>query len=184
MGARERGGVARGGESVGSPAGLRQRPPSLYEAFRAGGVVRLDEDDLNAALSALADQLAPVYQGGRAELLGRLRTQGANGFLNTRGGVAVTHPRRPLVLPVSEPTILVALLDEPIHGASALFTVVSPSVADQCATLARLSRLLADPKFLRLLNTSQPDEAILDFVWLHDCGLSDETIEIPIDLLD
>jgi mannitol/fructose-specific phosphotransferase system IIA component (Ntr-type) len=106
---------------------------------------------------------------------------GADGFLVTRDGIAVSHPRHPIVVPVSEPTITVCLAEDPIplgHRQSrpvrVFLALFCPTVTLHLAVLARLSRLIARDQFLRAIDGHRPDEEVMDLIWLHDCGLADE----------
>jgi hypothetical protein len=170
---------------------LGEVPAGLYEPFRAGGLFDHEGGDLDSVLSAFADRHEPVYRFGRQELLGRLRAHAAGGFLVTRDGVAVSHPRRPIVLPVREPTAAVCLAGDPVplgpDGSPAvrvLIALVTPRVSDHLALLARLSRLLANDRFVQSLDGRRTHEEVMDLVWLHDCGLADEEIRIPMRLAD
>lgn len=119
--------------------------------------------------------------GGR-----RPRAPGAAGFVAARDGIAVSHPRRPLVLPVAAPVITVCLARAPVFlgpdgspPVRVFLSVISPTVGTQLAVLARLSRLIARDRFLRALDGPNPREDLMDLVWLHDCGLADEDIIVP-----
>lgn len=166
--------------------------PGLYEPFRAGGLFDHAGGDLGAVLAAFAERHVPVYRHGRIELLGRMRSHGAGGFLVVRDDVAVSHPRRPVILPVPEPTISVCIADEPVPlgpegspSVRVLIALVAPSVGTHLAMSARLSRLLAGDRFLRaLVDGRQTHEEIMDLVWLHDCGLADEEIQVPMGFAD
>ena len=115
-----------------------------------------------------------------------MRSHGADAFVVNGDGIAVSNPRHLLVLPVPEPIISICLAcvpvllgpdgSVPVH---VFLSVISPTVGAQLAVLARLSRLIARDKFLQALEGPNPHDDVMDFVWLHDCGLVDEQIDVP-----
>ncbi len=162
--------------------GPDEAPPSLYEAFRAGELLKHYGGDLASVLELFADAHANAYRrSGREELLMLMRPRGADGFVVARDGIAVSHPRHLLVLPVPEPVITVCLAYVPVFlgpdgsvPIRVFLSVISPTVDAQLATLARLSRLIARDRFLQSLQGPNAREDLMDLVWLHDCGLVDE----------
>jgi len=84
------------------------------------------------------------------------------------GGIAVPHPRDPLVVRVKEPVVLVSFLEDPVDfravdGAPVrvLFTILSPSVRVHLQILSRLSYALHDRALLKLLKKLCAPEALL-----------------------
>ncbi|MDR3638391.1 MAG: hypothetical protein P4L84_31600 [Isosphaeraceae bacterium] len=166
-------------------------PPSLYAALRAGGIIEHRGGKLAPLLESIAAGHSSDFRHGRAELLARLRSQGAGGFLLTRGRVAISHPRRPLILPVTEPSLTVCLADEAVEGAGDEFggattflVLVCPTVGVHLSMLTALSRLIAAGRFLPLVESRAADEEVMDHVWLHDCGLDNEEFSIPLGSAD
>ena len=91
-------------------------PPGLYEPFRAGELLEHYGGDLASVLELFADAHPNAYRrGGREDLLMRMRSLGAAGFVVARDGIAVSHPRHPLVLPVPDPVISVCLAYFPVY---------------------------------------------------------------------
>lgn len=73
-------------------------------------------------------------------------------------GIAIPHARMPLVLHVSQPSISLCFLEEPVEfGAldgkpvSALFTIISPTIRSHLYLLARLSYVLRNEEFKQFL---------------------------------
>jgi hypothetical protein len=169
--------------------GPDEAPPGLYEPFRAGELREHYSGDLASVLELFADAHPNAYRrGGREDLLMRMRPLGAAGFVVARDGVAVSHPRHPLVLPVPEPVITVCLAHVPVFlgpdgsvPVRVFLSVISPTVGTQLAVLSRLSRLMARDRFLEALDGPNPHEELMDLAWLHDCGLADEDIIVPKD---
>jgi hypothetical protein len=166
--------------------GPDEAPAGLYEAFRAGGLLDHPGGSIRSVIDSLADAYSGVYRRGREELLMKMGPHGAGGFLVVGDGIAVSHPRRPVVLPMPEPAISVCLTDSPVPlspdgsaSARVFLALFSPSVSMHLAVLARLSRLIARGRFLEALGGRNPHGEIMDLAWLHDCGLADEDIRIP-----
>jgi hypothetical protein len=164
-------------------------PPGLYEPFRAGKLLQNYGGNLESVLELFADAHSSAYRRGSGdELLMLTRRLGTEGFVVSPDGVAVTHPRHLIVLPVPEPVITVCLAHAPVvlgpDGSvpvRVFLSVISPTVGTQLAVLARLSRLIARDRFLQALDGPNPREELMDLAWLHDCGLADEDIVIPKD---
>jgi PTS system nitrogen regulatory IIA component len=85
------------------------------------------------------------------------------------GGIAVPHPRSPIVLDVQvPPTMLLCFLQKPIDFGAidgkpvwALFLLLSPTVPDHLRLLSQLSYALHDPKVRSLLKEHAPFEALI-----------------------
>jgi PTS system nitrogen regulatory IIA component len=85
------------------------------------------------------------------------------------GGIAIPHPRDPLVMQVREPIVLACFLEHPVDfhavdGAPVrvLFTLLSPSIRAHLQTLARLTYALHDAALLKLIQKPASPETILD----------------------
>lgn len=161
-------------------------PLSLYAALRAGGIIEEPASDLGSVFDAVAEGHTSAYRHGRVELLARLRSLGPGGFLITRDGVAVSHPRRPLILPVAEPVLTLrrfeSVSDESdggMAGVRLVLVLACPTIRLQLAALAALSRLLAAGRFLTLVGDGATTDELMDHVWLHDCGLDRDEWSIP-----
>jgi len=84
-------------------------------------------------------------------------------------GIALPHPRDPLVLRVREPHVALCFLAEPLDlGAPdglpvrILFLLLSPSVHAHLEILARLARALQDDVLQQLLSPTEEPRAIID----------------------
>jgi PTS system nitrogen regulatory IIA component len=85
------------------------------------------------------------------------------------GGIAIPHPRDPLVVRVQEPIVLTCFLEHPVDfravdGAPVriLFTLLSPSIRAHLQILAQLTYALHDAALLKLLEQPAGADAILD----------------------
>jgi nitrogen PTS system EIIA component len=94
------------------------------------------------------------------------------------GGIAIPHPRDPLVMQVQEPIVLVSFLERPVDFRAidgvpvrVLITLLSPSVRVHLELLSRLSYALHDRALLKLLEKPDTPKDLLDRL---------EEIESPI----
>ena len=144
-------------------------PPNLGAAivrggiyYRVGGRTR---DDVLRSVVALPGIPRHVNS---AHLLEMLRTREGLASTAVGAGIAIPHPRNPLVLGVDEPTVLLCFLEHPVDfGAldgrrvQTLFLLLSPTVEMHLQTLARIAFVLQDGAFRRLLEKRAASEAIL-----------------------
>jgi PTS system nitrogen regulatory IIA component len=92
-------------------------------------------------------------------------------------GIALPHPRDPLVLRVRDPHVLLCLLAEPVDFGAvdgepirALFLLLAPSVQAHLQLLAKLAFALHDEALLRLLSSAEQPEVILDRIGVLEGG--------------
>jgi PTS system nitrogen regulatory IIA component len=132
------------------------QPPSLADAIRAGGVHRgIAGADKAEILRAVVERL-PLRSPADRELLHRVllarEALGSTGFGN---GIAIPHPRNPIVLRVPEPAVAICYLERPVDfgaldgkAVHTLVTVVSPSTRVHLHLLALVAASLRDPAVL------------------------------------
>jgi PTS system nitrogen regulatory IIA component len=133
--------------------------PSLAEALRAGGVHRgISGADKATILRAVVDRL-PLSGPGDRDLLHRVllarEALGSTGFGN---GIAIPHPRNPIVLRIAKPEVAICYLDRPIDFEAidgkpvhTLVTLVSPSTRTHLHLLAVVAASLKDRAVLAKL---------------------------------
>lgn len=125
----------------------------LSAAVRAGGVhPRLPGTDREGVLRAVVERLPLPPGADRALLLDTLMARERLGSTALGGGIAVPHPRDPIVLRVPAPELAVCYLETPIafdapdgRPVDTLFVLVTPSVRDHLRLLAALATALRDP---------------------------------------
>ena len=127
--------------------------PSLADAIRAGGVHRgISGKDKAEVLRAVVDRL-PLPGPGERDLLHRVllarEALGSTGFGN---GIAIPHPRNPIVLRIPRPEVAICYIEPPVDFESldgkpvhTLFTVVSSSTRAHLHFLALIAQALHDP---------------------------------------
>lgn len=143
--------------------------PSLAEALRAGGVHRgVSGDDKGTILRAVVDRLPLPGQADR-DLLHRVllarEALGSTGFGN---GIAIPHPRNPIVLRIQKPEVAICYLDKPIDFEAidgkpvhTLVTLVSPSTRTHLHLLAVVAAALRDRAVLAKLKAKAGVEELL-----------------------
>ena len=142
----------------------------LIAALERGGMHRdlagASRDEVLANVVQLPGVPAPIDRGLLLELL-RAREMLASTGLG--GGIAVPHPRSPIVLDVQvPPTMLLCYLQKPIDFGAidgkpvwALFLLLSPTVPDHLRLLSQLSYALHDTKVRSLLKERAPFEGLI-----------------------
>jgi PTS system nitrogen regulatory IIA component len=151
-------------------ANLEQsRLPGLAEAIRAGGVHRgISGKDKSEVLRAVVDRL-PLPGKGERELLHRVllarEALGSTGFGN---GIAIPHPRNPIVLRIPRPEVAICYIEPPVDFEAldgkpvhTLFTVVSSSTRTHLHFLALIAHALQDPRVLGRLEARAGAEELL-----------------------
>lgn len=141
----------------------------LAAALARGGIARelpgATREEVLAAVTALPGVPAGVDRKLLLELLLSRERLGSTGLGE---GIAIPHPRDPLVLGAREPTVLLAFLAEPVDFQAAdgqpvttVFAILSPTVQAHLGTLSTLAYALHDPDLRRLLAARGPDADLL-----------------------
>jgi PTS system nitrogen regulatory IIA component len=149
--------AARGIEmspGTGEPAPSGSAPlPRLADAVRAGGVHRdVPGADKAAVLAGVVDRL-PLPAGlDRDFLLQMLLAREQLGSTGLGRGIAIPHPRSPIVLRVTAPAVPVCYLAQPVdfdaldgRPVNTLFALISPSVRVHLHLLSAIAAAVRDP---------------------------------------
>lgn len=142
----------------------------LDEAIAAGGVVHaLPGSDKESVLRAVIAALPVPDECDRDFLLQIFQNREALGSTEIGDGLAIPHPRYPIVLPVECPSITVCFLEHPIQYTAhskqpvhTLFALVSPTARVHLQLLARLSLAVRDAQFRELIQRKGQAEEILE----------------------
>ncbi len=160
------------------PQGL----PTLAEAVRAGGVHHgVAGDDKASILRAVVNRM-PKLRGADRELLYNLllarEALGSTGFGN---GIAIPHPRNPIVLRVTRPEVAICYLDRPIDFEAidgkpvhTLVTLVSPSTRAHLHLLALAAAALGDPAVVAKLESRADADALVPEVARVEAALAEK----------
>lgn len=144
--------------------------PGLADAVRAGGVHHdVPGADKATVLEAVVDSLrlpAGIDRGFLRQMLLAREQLGSTGFGH---GIAIPHPRNPVVLRVSSPVVAVSYLAAPIEFEAldgkpvhTLFTLVSPSVRVHLHLLAVLAAALRDLDVLAAVQARAPEAELVE----------------------
>jgi PTS system nitrogen regulatory IIA component len=147
------------------------KPPELLltHALRRGGVVAdLPCEDKASALKSICGAMRLPAHVDREELHSVLVAREALCSTGIGNGIAIPHPRGPIVLGIDEPLVMLAYLRQPIEfGAidgkpvSTLFTIVSTTVRVHLLMLSHLMFGIQDEDFKGMLAARAPEAEIL-----------------------
>lgn len=143
--------------------------PCLAEALEAGGIYYdLEDTCKDQAIRALV-QVLPLPEGMDRELLLRLfLAREASASTAIGEGIAIPHVRNPIVLHVTQPTLTLAFLSQPIDFGAldgkpvhVLASIVSPTNRIHLQLLSRLSFALHDGGLRETVIRHAPREEIM-----------------------
>jgi PTS system nitrogen regulatory IIA component len=143
--------------------------PRLADALARGGIhYKLPGATKEAVFQSMIDRLPLPAEVDRGFLLQAFLSREATGPTGIGEGIALPHPRYPMVLPVPAPLISLCFLEKPVvytHSADqkvhTLFALVCPTVRYHLGLLARLSFALRAPAFREAVRRQDPPEVIL-----------------------
>lgn len=143
--------------------------PDLHAAILRGGVhFQVAGETREEVLRGVA-HLPGIPEEVDRDLLHRLLvTREALGSTGVGDGIAIPHPRSPLVLRVAEPIVLLCFLRQEVDFGAldgrpvrVLFTILSPAIQTHLALLAKLAHFLHDEPLRRLLRAPASRDEIL-----------------------
>jgi PTS system nitrogen regulatory IIA component len=155
-----------------APNGSSEEFLSLRAAMERGGIFydipgERREEALEA-ITRLPGIPANVDRGLLYQLLVARESLASTGVGN---GIAIPHPRDPVVVHTDEPLVLLCFLERPIdfhaldgQPVRVLFVLLSPSVRQHLQMFARLAFALHDEILKKLIERVAAPEAILDRV--------------------
>jgi len=143
--------------------------PRVSEALSPDGVFYdVPGTDRESALREVVACMPVADPGDRELMLELMLAREKHASTAVGNGIAIPHPRAPVVLPIDVPTITLCFLrqpvlfgpvgSEPIHT---LFAVQSPSVRAHLQLLSRLAFMLRDPSFRALIERRAPASEII-----------------------
>jgi PTS system nitrogen regulatory IIA component len=143
---------------------------SLSEALHRGGIsYQIPGSNRDDALDAVS-RVSTIPPTVDRRLLGRLLAgREPAGWTSAGQGIAIPHPRDPLVLRVEAPLLFLCFLEQAVdfnmHGGGlvrALFFLLSPDVRSHLELLSRLAFSLHDAQLKGLVRQAAPQERILE----------------------
>lgn len=153
-----------------SSRGPEEELPSLSAALERGGVHFGVPGHRRETVLAAVARLPGIPPGVDRALLQQLLVSRETLAPTAIGdGIALPHPRNPLVVRVAEPHVLLCFLAEPVdfhamdgRPVRVLLTLLSPSVRAHLQMLARLAFALHDEGLRALLAGTPSREAVLE----------------------
>ncbi len=142
---------------------------TLYNALKIGGIFyNIKGDSIASALRSVVDLLPGQDNKSRKQLYRKLLEREQLTSTGIGKGVAIPHPRTPLMKADFSPSITVCFLDKEIdfHAVDdklvfVLFTLLSPSVKLHLHLLSRLAFCFRDDNFIDFLKTAPVSQALL-----------------------
>jgi PTS system nitrogen regulatory IIA component len=170
---------------------------SLVAALKRGGIAYdLRATNKESALRSVVDALALPPQFDRNSLFDLFLARERLGSTAMGDGIAIPHPRHPVILPTPGPVLALCFLAEPISYAekdsrthrplpkdkrmvNTLFVTISPTIRVHLHVLANLSRALKDEAFrAALLRRGTPDELLSALAALEPSA--EPPVEVPL----
>ena len=144
--------------------------PSLTDSLDAGGIVyRLDGNSRNEVLERLVNNLRLSDGVDKDYLLKVLIAREELASTSLGDGIAIPHPRNPVLLHTTQPTVTLAFLENPVDFQSldglptnVLFCVISPTLRAHLHLLSMLGYALKNDKFRETLKQTERREKIFE----------------------
>lgn len=144
--------------------------PSLTASLDAGGIVyRLDGNSRNEVLERLVNNLRLSDGVDKDYLLKVLIAREELASTSVGDGIAIPHPRNPVLLHTTQPTVTLAFLENPVDFQSldglptnVLFCVISPTLRAHLHLLSMLGYALKNDKFRETLKQTERREKIFE----------------------
>ena len=156
-------------EAFDEPEEAAKPLPTLTESIEAGGIIyRLDGISRNEVLDKLVNNLRLSDGVDKEYLLKVLIAREELASTSVGDGIAIPHPRNPVLLHTSQPTVTLAFLENPVDFQSldglltkVLFCVISPTLRAHLHLLSMLGYALKDYKFREVIEQAESREEIL-----------------------
>lgn len=150
------------------------RRPALSELISPAAIkLHLTGQQRDAVLTELVDQIQEIAHrpDARQTLLQALREREQLHSTGIGDGVALPHARNALVGLVDHPIVVFGRHDQGVaYGAidgvptRLFFLLIAPTVTQHLAILARLSRILRNPKLRQALLTAETPEKVISLI--------------------
>ena len=154
-------------EILEEPGLMARALPTLSQAVRAGGIHRgLTGGDRDRLLRQMVERLPAPPGFDREFLFQMVRAREHLGSTSLGNGIAIPHPREPIVLRVDRPAVAIYFADPPVDFGDGppvhtLCLLVSPSTRLHLHLLAAVAAVLRDPAVAAQLAARAPDARIL-----------------------
>jgi len=144
-------------------------PSRFADTLAEGGIFHgLSGTDKGSVLQAVVDAMQLPANVNRDLLFRVLLAREALGSTGVGDGIAIPHPRNPILLRIEKPEICLCFLSNPIDFGAidgkpvhALFTLASSTVRDHLHLLSQLAYALRDPGFKEVVTRQGSKDEIL-----------------------
>lgn len=152
---------------------------SLAAALKAGGVqYDTPGDSRQSVLEAVVERMPLPERFDRRKLLELFLSRESLGSTGVGDGIAIPHPRYPVVLSVPSPTATLCFLERSIDfkapdakPVDTLFVLVSPTVRSHHKLLSQLAAALRDDRFRETIRRrAEPDVILSELRRVHPTG--------------
>ncbi|NCD32419.1 MAG: helix-turn-helix domain-containing protein [Spartobacteria bacterium] len=141
----------------------------LYDALLAGGIFyRVVGADVSSVLQSVVRVMPMPAEVDREFLHQVLLARESMGSTCVGDGIAIPHPRNPVIMHIERPTISLCFLENPVPFGSmdgkpvhSLFTLVSPVTRVHLNLISRIAYALQQPEFKKLIATAALRDDIL-----------------------
>lgn len=153
----------------------------LADALRAGGVLQnVAGENLREVLDSALDDLPIPDSVGRNVLIDLFLSRESMGSTAIGNGIAIPHPRQPVLLTVPEAVVRLCYLDQPLDidtpdgkPVDKLFLMICPTGHEHLQLLARLGALLQSEKVRDALQNRLSGESLFSLLreegrWLQE----------------
>jgi PTS system nitrogen regulatory IIA component len=152
---------------------------SFAGALAEGGIFYdVGGTDKESVLHAVVDAMQLPETVNRDLLFRVLLAREALGSTGLGEGIAIPHPRNPIVLHIEKPEVCLCFLSNPIDFGAidgkpvhTLLTLASPTVQDHLQLLSRIAYVLRDAAFKRVISRRATKEEILAEARRVEAGL-------------
>jgi PTS system nitrogen regulatory IIA component len=157
-----------------APDGSAEELPTLHAAIERGGIFHNVPGKRREEVLEAVTRLPGIPMGVNRPLLYQLlMAREALASTSVGDGIAIPHPRDPVVVQVDESLALLCFLDQPVdfraldgQPVRVLFLLLTPSVRQHLQMLAKLASALHDEALKELLRAAAPKETIFERVRL------------------
>ncbi len=157
-------------ELLDAPPAPRGTDRTLSDAISAGGILYdLPGENVEAALRSVVERMPLPESLDRGMLLQMFLSRENLGSTAVGDGIAIPHPRYPVVLGVSRPQVTVCFLKHPIdfkardgRPVDTLFVMVSPTARWHSMLITQVAKALSDDRFRGFVMSRAATDQILE----------------------
>jgi nitrogen PTS system EIIA component len=169
------------------PSNDTPRGEEMVSALQTGGIITgVHGSDRRDVLRQVVEKLRLPEDFDRTLLYQLFLARESIGSTAVGEGIAIPHPRYPVVLPVGPPILSLCFLNQPIDfGAldrqpvDTLFILVSPTIRSHLRMLARIACTLRDERFRAALTRRDSTETILREVQRVEKRFGRRSVDTP-----